>query len=253
MTMGIAGHIPESLGSELLGSEMVGSEMVVRGTMTHRHGLLLSAVLLLVTGCAAGTTTPSQTSMLRGPTPSSGMTIPRLLTASAPPNFSSSVGSEFDTQETGASGPAGDPSGAESTDDVTPPGSGDVGAVPTEDLSIPTEALPTDLFPTDGSLPDDSALDPGTGVDLSALATTFGCADYAAQSALPLTTGYGQCPLAGEPVQLYSFATAEDQGTFIQQLVGQGVSVDALVQGGLYIVIPGPTQLDTVRAALTPG
>lgn len=217
--------------------------------MTHRHGLLLSAVLLLATGCAASTTT-SETSMMRGPTPSAGMTIPRLLTASAPPNFSSSEGSEFDAQESGTADPAGDPSAVEPTDDIAPPR--ETEPLPTDDGAFPADELPTDLFPTDGSSPDD-ALDPGTGVELGAIAATFGCADYVAETPIPLTTGYGVCALAGEPVQLYSFATDGDQGAFIQQLAEQGVSADALVQGALFIVIPGPTQLDTVRAALTPG
>jgi len=216
--------------------------------MTHRRVLLLSAVLLLVTGCDVGTTT-TETSMMRGPTPSSGMTIPRLLTASAPPNFSSSAGS--DAQES-PSDAAGDLSGAETTDDTAPPESGDVEPSPTDDGAFPTGELPTDLFPTDESLPDD-ILDPAAGVALGAIAANFACADYADQPALPLTTGSGVCALAGEPVQLYSFATDENQGAFIEELIAQGVSIDSVVQADLFIVIPGPTQLETVKAALTAG
>jgi hypothetical protein len=181
------------------------------------------------------------------------MTIPRLLTASAPPNFSSSAGSELATTETGASEPAIDPSAVQPTDGAVPPDSTDLGALPTDDFSIPTDALPTEFLGPDGTLPGDGSLDPGTGVDLGAIATNFGCTDYAAQPPPPLTTGYGDCLLSAESVELYSFATDEDQGTFIQQLVDLGVSVDSLVQGALFIVIPPPSQLATVSAALTPG
>jgi len=44
-----------------------------------------------------------------------------------------------------------------------------------------------------------------------------------------------------------------DQGSFIQQLVDLGTSVDSLVQGALFIVIPPPGELETVKAALTAG
>ena len=67
------------------------------------------------------------------------------------------------------------------------------------------------------------------------------------------STGYGECVLADEPVQLYGFATDEDQGAFIELLTAEGTSVDKLVQGTRFIVIPGPAQLANVRAALTPG
>jgi hypothetical protein len=213
--------------------------------MRHRHGLLLSAFLLLVTGCGTSTATTTETSMMRGPTPSSGMTIPRLLTASAPPNFSSSADSGFDTQDSALADPPDDSSVADPTDEIAPPESGGADLLPS---GIPGE-IPSD----DGQLPPGGQLEPGTVVDLAAIATNIGCAEYLDQPPLPLTTGAGKCSLAGESVQLYSFATDEDQGTFIQQLVGQGVSVDSLVQGELFIVIPGPTQLATVSAALTPG
>jgi hypothetical protein len=226
--------------------------------MKHRHGLLLlPALLLLVTGCGAGTATTTQTSMLRGPTPSSGMTVPRLLTASAPPNFSSSVGTAIDTadpsatdpgaSETGASDPASDPSAVGSTDGVLPPDSADADAVPSEDLLIPSEFLGPD-----GTLPDGS-LDPGAGVDLGAIAALIGCTDYAEQAPTPPAKSYGDCMLSGEHVQLYSFATADDQQAFTDGLVVQGLPADSLVQGALFIVDPGPIQLEAVKAALTAG
>ncbi|MEP6562556.1 MAG: hypothetical protein ABJD68_15955 [Nakamurella sp.] len=183
------------------------------------------------------------------------MTIPRLLTASAPPNFSSSAGQRSGIGGADSSSGAGDPSGAESTDELSPTDSGDLQTVPTDGGSMPTQSLPADLPPTDGSVPGGGAptVAPGTGVDLAAVAATFGCTDYAQQLAMPGSTSYGECVLAGGPVQLYAFATDEDQGVFIEQLVGEGMTVDQLVQGERFIVIPGPAQLANVRAALTAG
>jgi len=232
-----------------MGESDLGSEMVVRGTMRHRHRLLLSAVLLLATGCGASTATTTETSMMRGPTPSSGMTIPRLLTASAPPNFTSSANPGLETQESAPVEPTGDSVVVDPTDEIAPPESGAVDPLPEDLLSD----IPSDIPSGDGQLPPDGQLEPGTVVDLAAIATNIGCADYLDQPPPPLTTGYGDCQLADDFVQLYSFATDVDQGTFIEQLVGEGVPVDTLVQGELFIVIPGPTQLAAVSAALTPG
>lgn len=216
--------------------------------MRHRHGWLLSAVLLLTAGCAGEATT--QTSMMRGPTPSSGMTIPRLLTASAPPK--STVGSgELDSE---LSIPA-DSSGADAPSEETPPPDSGLETLPPETEIVPTDPDQIEPLPTDATVPDPGVptVDPGTGVDLGAIAATFGCTDYADQPAMPLTSGYAECLLGEDPVQLYAFATDEDQGAFIEQLAGLGMSVDQFVQGQRYLVIPAPTQLETVRAALSAG
>jgi hypothetical protein len=214
--------------------------------MRHQRVLLMAA-LLLVAGCDSGVTA-TETSMMRGPTPSSGMTVPRLLTASAPPNFSGSAGpgsgSAADLSD------AVDPSGAVSTDDVAPPEASDTEILPPDDVLVPTESLSDDGLTPGGTVP---LLDPGTAVDLESLAAAFGCTDYLEQPALPESASYGECLLGEEPVQLYGFSTNEQQGAFIEQVVGEGLTVDQLVQGQLYIVIPGPAQLETVRAALTAG
>ena len=194
--------------------------------MTYRHAVALSAVLLLLAGCgSAGGLT--QTSMLRGPTPSSGMTIPRLLTASAAPTSPDVFGT----------GQGSAPAESE------PPGSTDSsGALPPDGV--------TSSVPDDGA----SAADPGsTPVDLATVAAAFNCTDYAAQSAQPLTSSSGQCTLDGQPVQLYAFASDEDYDAFLDQLGTQGLSADQLVQGPLYLVSANPDQLDAIASALSAG
>jgi hypothetical protein len=199
--------------------------------MKFRHGLVLLTVLTMTVGCSSVEPT-TQTSMLRGPTPSSGMSIRPLLQV---PGGTSDPAAESGDSAGAAPAESGDPA-ATSTDQpdapatdpgaTDDPGSDPAGTDPAGTDPAGTEdplTDPTDEFDT--ALPNDTTLDPagGTGSsdpDLEALAASFSCLDYAPQSPEPAQTAAGSCLLDEDQVLLYSFATdlggcgvdREDQG-----------------------------------------
>src|SRR6478609_2922012 len=105
--------------------------------MRFRHGLVLLAVLTMTAGCGSVEST-TQTSMLRGPTPSSGMSIPQLLQV--------------------PDGTTGDDPAAEGDGSLgaAPAESGDPAAAPTDQSAAPAP----DPAATDDPGSDPAATDP---------------------------------------------------------------------------------------------
>jgi hypothetical protein len=201
--------------------------------------VLLVAALSMAAGCGTVEQT-TQTSMLRGPTPSSGMSIPQLLEIPSP--------TASDTS----------PSGVDESLPVDPAESA---APATEETPPPTDAPLTedpltDEFSTD--LPDDSVVDPTAdtglvGPDLSALATSFSCLDYTEQPPDPLAANWGTCVLDDQQVLLYGFSNDQSTADYAESLTSSGVTTEELIQGPSYLIWADAGPIATIKAALGAG
>ena len=209
--------------------------------MRYRRGLILLAALTMTAGC--GPTEPTtQTSMLRGPTPSSGMSIAPLLVV---PDATTS-----DEPPAGADAPI-------------PAQTADPAATPTEESLAPSSDTPVPADPlteaTDQVLPTDQPDATATGdtgtVDpaLSALAARISCQDYIDESPDPLATGTGSCVLDDQNVLLYSFSTDQAAADYAATLTSSGVTSDQFVQGPGYVIEADPGPIAKIKAALGAG
>jgi len=210
--------------------------------MRFRRGLLLVAVLTLAAGCGSVEPT-TQTSMLRGPTPSSGMTIPQLLVIPTP----------------SASVQPVDPAGsvAPATEE-TPPASTDapVSEDPLTDLSDDPEF--TDEFGTiepDPAIEPTAAGSPVAGTDLAALAASFSCLDFVLEvETIPMAASWGTCVLEDQAILLYGFSSDQSASDYASELQSSGVTAEELVQGPDYLIWSTDVGLvATIKAALGAG
>jgi hypothetical protein len=200
--------------------------------MRFRRGLILLAAVLATAGCGSVVPT-TQTSMLRGPTPSSGMSIPQLFEVPSPSTSAQPV-------DPATSAPA--------TAEAPPP----TDTLATED---PLTGV-TDEFST--TLPDDTVVDttagaaPG-GPDLSALAASFSCLDYTPQEPDPQAASWGTCVLDDQQILLYGFATDQATADYASSLQESGVTTEELVQGPGYLIWADAGPIATIKAALGAG
>ncbi len=152
--------------------------------MRFRSGLIVLAALTMTAGCGSVEPT-TQTSMLRGPTPSSGMSIPQLLAIpDATPSDQPPAGADGSLPAAPAesAAPAATP-----TDESLPPSTDDPAS---EDplTDVTDEIVPTDQpDQTDtGAIGDPGAVNP----ELSALAARFSCTELRRRTARPLGDRY---------------------------------------------------------------
>ena len=199
--------------------------------MKYRHGLLLVAALSLTAGCGV-TEATTQTSMLRGPTPSSGLSIPRLLEITSP--------SASDAPATAGEQP--------SAVEPSPPAE-------SVDPAPATEELPAETISTDQ--PDQTVAettgDASGGPDLSAVAASFGCTDFVDGLPEPLAVNSAVCVLDDQQILLYSFSTEEATAAYASSLQDSGVTTDELMVGSGYVIWADPAPIATIKAALGAG
>ena len=213
--------------------------------MRFRSGLIVLAALTMTAGCGSVEPT-TQTSMLRGPTPSSGMSIPQLLAIpDATPGDQPPAGADGSLPAAPAesAAPAATP-----TDESLPPSTDDPASEdPLTDVIVPTDQ------------PDETATgDPGgTGAvnpELSALAARFSCQDYFDdEPPNPLATGSGSCTLDDQNVLLASFSTDQAAADYAASLTSSGVTSEELVQGPGYVIQADPGPIAKIKAALGAG
>ena len=214
--------------------------------MRFRSGLIVLAALTMTAGCGSVEPT-TQTSMLRGPTPSSGMSIPPLL---AVPDVTAS-----DEPPAGADGSlpaaaAGSEAPATPTDESVPP-STDAPASEDPLTDVTDQIVPTDQpnQTATGDPGDTGAINP----ELSALAARFSCTSYADEPPDPLATGTGSCDLDDQQVLLYSFSTDQAAADYAASLTSSGVTSEELVQGPGYVIWADPGPIAKIKAALGAG
>ncbi len=213
--------------------------------MRFRSGLIVLAALTMTAGCGSVEPT-TQTSMLRGPTPSSGMSIPPLL---AIPDLTAG-----DEPSAGADGslpaaPAESVAPAATPTDESLPTSSDAPASEDPLTDVTGEFVPTDQpDQTDTGNPGDTgAVNP----ELSALAARFSCQDYLDdEQPNPLATGSGSCVLDDQNVLLAAFSTDQAAADYAASL---GVTSDQFVQGPGYVIESDPGPIAKIKAALGAG
>jgi hypothetical protein len=199
--------------------------------MRFRRGVVLLAAVLLTAGCGGAVVPTTQTSMLRGPTPSSGMSIPQLFEIPSPSTSAPPV-----DPETTASAPPASTDAPVSQDPLT-----DV----------------TDEFGT--PLPDDTVVDTTAdtaqvgGPDLSALAASFSCLDYSQQDPDPLAASWGTCVLDDQQILLYGYASDQATADYAASLQSSGVTTEELVRGPGYLIWADAGPIAKIKAALGAG
>jgi hypothetical protein len=205
--------------------------------MRFRRGLILVAALSMAAGCGAVEPT-TQTSMLRGPTPSSGMSIPQLFQIPSP-----STGAQQDAQPV-------DPAASVAPATEESPTDAPISEIPSTGV--------TDEFST--LVPDDTVVDTTAGTaqaggpDLSALAASFSCADYTVQpDPEPTVAAWGTCVLDDQQILLYAFADDQSTADYAASLESSGVTTEEMVTGPGYLIWADAGPIAKVKAALGAG
>ena len=92
------------------------------------------------------------------------------------------------------------------------------------------------------------------GPDLSALAASFSCLDYAAQlEPDPTVATWGTCALDDQTIVLYAFADDQSTADYASSLQESGVTTEELVQGPGYLIWADAGPIATIKAALGAG
>ena len=203
--------------------------------MRFRRGVILVVAVLMTAACGTVEPTP-QTSMLRGPTPSSGMSIPQLFDIPSPPTSAQPV----------------DPAAsAQATAEDAPPPSTDA-PVSEDPLTGVTDEFGTPL--PEGTVVDTTADTTPAGPDLSALAASFSCQDYSAQlDPEPSVASWGTCVLDDQQILLYGFADDQSRADYATSLESSGVTTEELVPGSGYLIWADAGPIATIKAALGAG
>jgi len=214
--------------------------------MRYLRGLALLAALAMTAGCASTEQPTTQTSMLRGPTPSSGMSIPQLLQVPA------GTTSENPAAPAESVAPAQTP-----TDDAVPTDAA-TDVIPTDESTADdplTESTDGFVVPTDqfGDVTGDTADGGSADSQLSALAARFSCQDYAQQPPDASATDSGACLLDDQQVLLYSFSTDQAAADYAASLADSGVTSDQMVQGPGYVIWSDAGPIAKIKAALGAG
>ena len=92
------------------------------------------------------------------------------------------------------------------------------------------------------------------GPDLSALAASFSCLDYAAQlDPDPTVATWGTCALDDQTILLYGFADDQSRADYATSLESSGVTTEEMVQGPGYLIWADAGPIATIKAALGAG